>query len=154
MENSENSIKTVYNGIEISYNENRDLWEFELRGRDRTADSLVKAKEFIDKPVVDSKKSFEKIEAFWVGNWHGKYAEKVIVTSRGEDSIWDGPEFWIQGSEGRKKVAAGGLLKINANNIGLINEYTSNESIIKSLNKRNGEIEKSYERIDLPKEEA
>jgi hypothetical protein len=41
----------THDDITITYDEKDNRWHFELRGRQRSAESLAKAKEFIDKPV-------------------------------------------------------------------------------------------------------
>lgn len=46
--NTSNHIKVIHSGIEILYVEGENKWTFTLRGRDRSADSLAKAKEYID----------------------------------------------------------------------------------------------------------
>ena len=45
----EKPLVVTYEGIEIAYIEGSNDWRFELRGRSRRAESLSKAKEFIDK---------------------------------------------------------------------------------------------------------
>ena len=60
-----NDMKVFHDGVEIEYRESDNQWFFELRGRERKADSLKAAKEAIDKPEPKPKKKFEPI-AGWM----------------------------------------------------------------------------------------
>lgn len=62
-------IAVEHNGIKITYNEDRNEWEFTLRDRDRTAETLAKARECIDRPVKDKKTVFQRIEC-WIKRGH------------------------------------------------------------------------------------
>ena len=45
------AMNETYKGVEIVYSEDTCRFEFELRGKERYAETLTKAKEAIDKPV-------------------------------------------------------------------------------------------------------
>lgn len=101
--NASHQIEVTHSGTTITYNENKDKWEFTLRGRDRSADSLAGAKASIDKPVPAEKvKPFQKVDA-----WFFDYLDdpkKVQVTGVAESRHLEMPEVWITSKEGRKKV--------------------------------------------------
>ena len=59
-----NVITTVHAGITITYNQDSDRWEFELRGKERHATTLTLAKQAIDKPAPVDKKPFTPIEVY------------------------------------------------------------------------------------------
>lgn len=84
------ALKTTYNGIEITYDEYADLWRFELRGRERKAETLVKAKEAIDKPEP-REKTFKPIEA-WTNRGYEtlRFVKSNItsITNGDVDSVW------------------------------------------------------------------
>ena len=104
--------KTVveYGGIEIEYLEDVNKWRFELRGRERKADSLKAAKEAIDKPDPKEKSSFQPIEG-WVSadRWDSSSQwEKVKVTSIAEGGRYgtSNVEVWIVKNGKRKREYA------------------------------------------------
>jgi len=70
-------MEVEHNGIKIEYNENINNWTFTLRNRERKAESLAKAKEFIDRPVAANSKdddSFPRTKCY-VQN-HGWRSER------------------------------------------------------------------------------
>ncbi len=95
-------ITTTHSGIFIVYNENTNNWQFTLRGRDRSAPSLVAAKEAIDKPVPEKAKPFEKIAAWEITI--GDTPSRVDITGIAEgsyrrDQLW----VWIKGTDGQRR---------------------------------------------------
>jgi hypothetical protein len=50
-ESKDSEVKVVCKGIEIKYDENSNCWNFELRNLERSAETLLKAKQAIDKPT-------------------------------------------------------------------------------------------------------
>ncbi len=99
-------MKTTHREIEITYDEDRNKWLFELRGRDRSADSLAEAKAFIDKPEPKEKAAFERVKV-----WHWRYSYEPVsaeITSLGEVSRWSSSalrQVWIQNeNKDRSKV--------------------------------------------------
>src|SRR5687767_3440774 len=99
------TIQVVHDETTITYNESEDKWEFTLRGRDRSAGSLVKAKEYIDKPVPAEKaKPFEKIAA-----WKFGYSDKPVrveITGIAESPSYrrNALSVWIKNGTQREKV--------------------------------------------------
>lgn len=79
-------ITHTHEGILITYDENANLWRFTLRGRDRSTDSLSKAKEAIDKPVATKAKPFEKIQVWYV-NVNDKFHHYMNPDT---DTMWIG----------------------------------------------------------------
>lgn len=134
-------MKTIHSGIEIEYREQDNRWYFELRGRSRSADSLSKAKEAIDKePTPKRTQQFPKFTAYRF-NYAGIH--RVTVTSVAEGTSYRGsPSFWITNSEGgRSKEYASSLAPVNPHNDRLVNE-------IEALNK---EQEAINEKIKVAK---
>lgn len=84
-------IAVVHNDIKITYNENTNKWKFELRGRERSENSLTDAKAAIDKPAPKKQKPFTRIKA-----WHISYStitpcEVTSIaepTRRGDQQVW------------------------------------------------------------------
>ena len=98
-------ITVVHGDIPVTYDEKENVWRFTLRGRDRSAESLAKAKEAIDKPVPSEKKSgFEKIAAIKVSSYYME-AEFGFVTSIAEKSRYSREEqVWFSDGKSRSKV--------------------------------------------------
>jgi hypothetical protein len=99
-------IQVVHDETTITYNESKDKWEFTLRGRDRSAESLAKAKEYIDKPVPAEKaKPFEKISAWNYA--HSDKPERIEVTGIAESNGYcrDELHVWIKLGTSRQKVS-------------------------------------------------
>lgn len=91
-------IKVTYGGVEIVYVERENRWRFELRGRERSSESLEKAKEAIDRPEPQEKKPFTRVSA-WVSKYSG--FEKVEVTSIAEGG-YGHTRVWTVGTGGRR----------------------------------------------------
>src|ERR1700676_2999182 len=101
-------ITFEYEGITITYIEDTDKWNFELRGRERNADTLKGAKEIIDKPDPVKKKTFARIPGYRVSSriWDktAKNFTKVEVTSVA-DKTYGHPEVWVtEEDKSRSKI--------------------------------------------------
>lgn len=87
-------IKTKHSGIEIVYDEASDRWLYELRGKERSSDTLALAKVAIDAPPPKDKKPFAKVRAYWV-----KWGEILsgTVTSIAQQSRYGstGTQVWF-----------------------------------------------------------
>ena len=109
--NTSKPITVVHSDTTITYNEGENRWTFTLRGRDQSADSLAKAKEFIDKPLPPEKaKPFEKIPA-----WFFPYAEspkKIEVTGIAEGRIAYGGDSYVWVTEKGKRSKESVLFRI------------------------------------------
>lgn len=88
------SVIITHNKVEIAYDEKSNRWLFELRGRSRSAESLAKAKEYIDKPVTEKEESTFKPVDIWVGARFGREFEKAKATSVAERS-YDSDYLWV-----------------------------------------------------------
>ena len=98
-----NAIKVVHNETEILYNEHTNVWEFVLRGRSRTAESLTKAREFIDKePAAKKEKLFEPFDALICH--YGHDYRTVRVTSCAGLGYGGKLEWWISYDGKRTKM--------------------------------------------------
>lgn len=95
-----NPIQHTHRGVVITYNENSNRWQFTLRGRDKSAESLSLARAAIDKPEPKSAKPFAKIEAW---EYRNDAPERVTVTGIAEKG-WRGmPEVWIKDAGGNRR---------------------------------------------------
>ena len=131
-----NAITVIHSGIEITYDENNNVWKFELRGRERKAESLVKAKEAIDKPEPISKKKFEPIAGFMLSGPYNKEFEDVSVTSIVERGFGLGTYVWVSKNGSRSKERLRNVYQDSPENrqtlselLDIINQMTKLEEI-------------------------
>lgn len=59
-------VKVTYDGVDIIYSEDKNRWQFELRGRERFSESLAKAKEAIGKSAKSEANKFSPVAALAV----------------------------------------------------------------------------------------
>jgi hypothetical protein len=138
-------IQVVHDETTITYNESEDKWEFTLRGRDRSAESLAKAKEYIDKPVPAEKaKPFEKIPA-WLLDYNRKPVQ-VEVTGVAERTRYGGEEeVWIKSGATRCKQKVRNIVPSNRKNDELIASMLCN---LEDQRKLSNEYEKLRQKLD------
>ena len=117
------TVVVKYAGVEITYNEDTNRWNFELRGRERNAESLAAAKKAIDAPEPMKKASFERIKVYMFERWKadGTGVESVEVTSVADSRY--GTEVWIVNAGRREKVRADAVYVATPENEALINEW-------------------------------
>lgn len=109
-------VTTMYDGVEIEYDEHKDVWRFELYGKERHCQTLLKAKEMIDAPAPKEKKSFQPAQAL-LKDYRG--VNEVTVTSEAES----GREFWVKNKKGeRSKESASYLFFLGPANTSLVKE--------------------------------
>lgn len=84
-------ITYEYKGIVVTYDESWDMWRYELRGRQRSAKSLAKVKESIDRPVKQ-KNPFRRFEAYY-DQGYGNFV-LVEITSIAEDEYGRADTVW------------------------------------------------------------
>lgn len=91
-------MNITHNGTEITYDEPSNTWKFVLRARDRSVESLAKAKEMIDRPVPEKAKPFEKIPAWEIRN---DDPAKVEITGWGDQ--YGSPAAWVTSPKGERR---------------------------------------------------
>ena len=124
-----NPVTTEYGGIAITYDERDDVWRFELRGRERKADTLAKAKEAIDKPAPQEK-TFKPLEAY-VTNY-GMAIEPATITSIAEPS-YGKFQVWCTINGERRKKELSDFFAITPENESLVVECGELDKKIKWL---------------------
>lgn len=147
-------MKTTHNEIEITYNEDKDRWDFELRGRQRSAESLAKAKEAIDKePVEKRKQVFPRFAAYLKKNWEGYVT--VTVTSMADAGYRGGIYFWIAMKDGtRQKEGAESLFPVNEKNTSIIAEIARLDAMVAALKEKISAQQGKLQSATVPKELA
>lgn len=150
--NTSKPIQVVHSDITITYNEGEDKWQFTLRGRDRSAESLAKAKEYIDKPLPPEKaKPFEKIPG-WFFPYSDK-PQKVEITGIAERR-YRSEAVWISISGKRQKENINyHVYPSNSKNDTLIEEILAAQKEIEKLQKNVSESKRRLSPLVLPKDE-
>lgn len=147
-------IQIVHSDVPITYNEQANKWFFTLRGRDRSAESLAKAKEIIDKPVpVEKAKPFEKIPA-----WLFKYnslPQKVTITGIAERGDYRGdPGVWISDEKkNRSKESTRYVYPSNPKNDLIVEAIIAERKKAAAANTAAYELEHTLAKLVLPKED-
>lgn len=145
-------IQVVHSDVSISYDERENKWLFTLRGRDRSAESLAKAKEIIDKPVPKEKaKPFEKIPA-----WHFDYGndpEKVLVTGIAEVDYARRQCVWINRNGSRSKEPVTEVFPQNEKNDAIAAATIEKRKAADRLTKEVWELQRTLSPLVLPKED-
>lgn len=128
------ALTVAYCDITIEYLEDENKFRFELRGRERKAESLKQAKEWIDKPepAKKSSKKFERFNVTYSGGYSGGAHKKsrcvVTVTSASEDRYRedksDPSAAWVLRQNGsREKLGVHWLYPINPTSTVLWEKY-------------------------------
>lgn len=146
-------MKTAYSDIEITYDEAKDDWSFELRGRSRRAPSLAKAKEAIDKePTEKRKQTFPKFEAYF---WSYNAIKVVTVTSVAEDPYHrSGSSFWIVCDGARKKEKDYSLYPVNEYNTALVEQIKAKDAERDLLDEKIKALREDLQKATVPAEIA
>lgn len=148
-------IKITHGGIEITYDERRNLFCFELRGRCRTADSLAKARAAIDAPPPKEKKPFTRFKAWKRDSlgWSAATYIEVEVTSITEG----GGQVWISTPDKkysqRSKVPATSVYPRNEKNDAIVAEWKERQERVKALEDEQSKTVKKLKAYEIPEEE-
>jgi len=140
----------MYNGIAVGYYESDNQWTFELRGRERTVDSLKAAKEAIDKPVEEKKPKFKPVAAFKYDSWGYSGPDNANFIPVTITSFIEGGRYaWVQSEEskgyrssGRSKELSDSLYLDTPENILLINTWKATQDERKILTEKMDALKK------------
>lgn len=156
----EPAIIIQHHGTIITYDEGRDLFCFELRGRQRTAESLRKAKEAIDAPPPKQRKPFARFKAWnrQSVSWGTSDYVEVEVTSIAEERYaGQAMEVWINNSVAqyrqRAKVSVYDIFPRNEKNDAIIAEWKERHERIKALQTEQQATVKKLKPYVIPKED-
>lgn len=152
--NTSKPIQVVHSDITITYNEGEDKWQFTLRGRDRSAESLAKAKEYIDKPLPPEKaKPFEKIPAWFIP--YSDEPQKVVVTGIAERERFSSDvAVWITNNGKRSKESVRSrIFPQNATNDALAAQIIAAQAEISKSRESIYEAQRQFLPLVLPKDE-
>lgn len=146
-----NPIEVKYEGITITYRESDNRWAFELRGRQRSSESLEKAKEAIDKPVNDKEeKPFQRIPIYIKGKRYGNASyEQAEITSVAEGRSGATPYVWVSRGKERSKESSYFCFKVNDANTQLVTDIAAIQKQIDELKTQLSDKEQKLQRIEV-----
>ena len=149
----ETPLKSVYCGIEITYDEEANCWRFTKNGRDRSADTLQNAKKAILYKDPADKPAFTAVNAYCKPEYRNEY-RLVKVTSVAERSYGE-PEYWISYGNGvrneRQKIEGHKLFEASKANEATIAKMKAIEEQIEGLHKLSDRVERSMKRLVIAK---
>jgi pyocin large subunit-like protein len=143
-------LKVMHDGIEIRYVEGEDVWRFELRGRERSSESLAKAKEAIDKPEPKERKPFTRFKAY-----RSSYGERYVVvevTSFADTPFWSGTQYWVTGDKKREKVSHRNLYPVNEHNTPLVEQIAELSKQVDELQDKIRKVSEKLQSVAADKE--
>lgn len=145
---SDSTISVTHQGINIVYRESDNKFVFELRGRERSVDSLREAREAINKPAPKDKKEFKRIDA-WYSSYRERYT-KVQVTS-----IVDGrfDECWIADGKNRSKTRLSSVYPCGPKNDEVVAKVNALKDDIQRIEKQIIELEETLKCLEDSKNE-
>ncbi len=147
----EAEVNVTYDGIKIEYLEEKNVWRFELRGRERKVESLAKAKEAIDKPEPKEKKPFTRIKAYMTQSWGNDLFDTVEITSLAEDESYDKkPNYWVvKADKTREKAGYYKIFEICEHNDKAIAEMKRLDKETERIKKEREAIVKTLKNLNL-----
>lgn len=141
----------TYEGVKILYDESDNVWRFTLRGRERSSESLAKAKESIDKPVPEEKKKgFIPVQAWKGDSYYGTKWKQVIVTSIAEKGYRSYDELWIKDGTCRSKECSSSIFAFTDENAALIDKMNSLTEQIEKLEEQRKGLSRKMEKFTVP----
>jgi hypothetical protein len=132
------AIKTTYRDVEIVYLEDPNKWRFTANGRERSAESLVKAREAIDRTLDKEvkEKPWEPFEAYFNRYADGDPFKKVLITSVAEGRSYSGVEVWVKDGNSRSKESLRHMYKVCPENEATIAELVRLAAEKKAIEKK------------------
>lgn len=146
-------VSVVHCDVKIDYNERNDNWTFSLRGRERSAESLTKAKEAIDR-IPKEKNVFQRIPVFCFEGYSNTKFAKGKITSIAESRYTSTPEVWITVAGDRKKVYASNTFPITAQNSATISNLETMRAKINELEDAYKEEKRKLIAYVIPKDDS
>lgn len=154
-------ITQTYRDVEVTLREDENTWSFTVNGRQRSAPTLPKAREYIDNALDEVKagkvKAWEPFMA-WTDHGFGGL-RKVKVTSQAERS-YSNPEFWTVDQDAkdhrgrtkpeRKKISINWLYEdtdANAERVRQIEDYNKR---VAALNDEQEKVKGALTKMPIP----
>jgi hypothetical protein len=152
MSENKDGIRYEYKGVIITYDEPENIWRFELRGRQRRADSLASVKKSIDAPVKEKGPPFTRFQAYYDAGWRN--FQMCEVTSIADETRYGEAEVWCYNSRSsygnRFKTQASRIYPTDENNAKVICEIMAIMDTIKKLQDKADNLKKKLKAYVVP----
>jgi hypothetical protein len=147
----EQKIIVKHRETEIEYDQSKNLWRFTLHGRERSSESLAKAKEAIDKPVPVKAKPFEEVTA-WIKKWDQGWKKCRITSIADSPSYSSSTWVWVVTDSARSKQKTEDIYPSCEGNDQLISELQAVDAKIEALNEEKSKLMERLKCYIAPKE--
>lgn len=152
---SKQSITVEHKGIVITYNEYQNQWTFTLRNRERSVETLVQARQMIDRPAPADKSCFKPVQVWFIdsdGLKSGKVTSVTVQRYRTQD-----PQCRIsynndEGKIERIRQFSSMLYPSNPHNDALAKSVKDLDSKIKELRNQKAGLQKQLIPLQIPEE--
>lgn len=145
-----NPITVEHHGITITYREKDNRWAFELRGRQRSSESLAKAQEAIDKPINETEeKPFSRMPIYIQLKYGGNGYQKAEITSIAESQYGSSKTVWVSRGKERSKENAYFCFAFNDANTKIVNEVADLQKQIDDLKKQRDDKAQTLQRVEI-----
>jgi len=147
-------IVVRHEDIDITYDQEKNVWRLPLRGRERSFESLAKAKEAINRPAPEGKKSGFAPTQAWLqqGAYDGSSWCPTTITAIAEISCGT-QRVWATFPGGRRKMRLSDLYLTSTANNALIEKMSELTKQIEALEDTRREMANKMERFVLPEVE-
>ena len=132
------AIKVMHNDVLITYEERRDVWTFSLRGRERSADSLAKAKEAIDK-VPKEKNKFERVKVYGSPSYSSGFKLEIGEITSLCEKTYGSQQAWTVFGKDREKALCSNLFPVTPNNTAIVEKILQLNKEIEQLTHKRDE---------------
>lgn len=148
-------IQETYRDITVTLLEDENKWQFEVNGRERTAPTLPKAREFIDNALdrvaTKKEKPWEPFDAYYNKRWAGSSEYELIkVTSVAESPSYRGPSVWVNRNGKREKQELSDLYDTSPENQEAIVKIGKLNREIEGLESQINQLKQTLKKIMLP----
>ena len=133
------TITIQHHGVEIVYLERENRFQAVIRGRERSFESLAKAKEAIDKPDPQEKEAFKRAP-IWYARYQGTPVEAEVTSLAEKPSYGDGNFFWISSEGRRQKEPQRSLFERSESNDAIVKQMAQLDSDIEGLQKKRNKL--------------
>lgn len=151
MESDISDIAIDHKGVTISYRIMENDWSFEINGREESAQSLIEAKDMIDKAPPKSKRDFKSFNAWFVSYACVPY--EVTVTSIAERSRFrNDPRVWVKHDTTRSKEKCDSICPRSPLNDDIVSKIKNLQNEIDILSEKKESLLKSMVRMPIPED--
>ena len=145
-----NELKQTYRDVEIVYVERDDRWNFTVNGKERNRESLVKAKESIDR-ALDHERVEKPWEPFAAYLFRGGELREVKVTSQADTSRYSNSrQYWIAQGGKRSKEPECYLYAVTPENEKAIARWRELEAEIDRLSQEQRMLIDGMTKVQIP----